>query len=318
MKKAIWITWEQQVRNRSMAAMLRADLYVILYSGGRMRRYFFCLMKTIATVLREKPNVVFAPNPSIVLNYLLLLARMVFRYTFVTDAHFGGIIAWNGSFLLQKALNFCNKSADLVIVTNSAHANYVQSIGGKALICEDPLPDLTKYYSGKETSGKIVFFICSFDVDEPHHVVFEAAKILAADGFKFYVSGNYTKEGIEPTEYPEVSFLGFTPEHQFYERLFQADVVVDLTENENCLVCGAYEAMVAEKPLVTSDTVCLRNFFDQGTVFTEHNSSSVAEAVRTAYLERSRLKAEIQKWKERRITTQNERKAKLYTVLNLN
>ena len=318
MKKAIWITWEQQVRNRSMAAMLGADLHVILYRGGRMRRYIFCLLKTIATVLREKPNVVFAPNPSIVLNYLLLLARMVLRYTFVTDAHFGGIIACNGSYLLQKALDLCNKSADLVIVTNLAHANYVQSIGGKALICEDPLPDLTKYSSGEETSGKIIFFICSFDVDEPHHVAFEAAKILAADGFKFYVSGDYTREGIEPAEYPEVTFLGFAPEHQFYERLFQADVVLDLTKYDNCLVCGAYEAMVAEKPLVTSDTVCLRKFFDQGTVFTEHKSSSIAEAVRTAYQERSRLKAEILTWKERRVTVQNERKVMLHSVLNLN
>ena len=318
MKKAIWITWEHQLRNRSMTALLGVDLHVISHGGGRVRRYLHCAYETITTVFREKPDVVFAQNPSIVLNYLLLLTRILFRYTFVTDAHFGGVIAYNGNYIFQKALDLCNRLADLVIVTNEGHAAHVKSIGGNTLVCEDPLPDLVKFRSSGDPSDKTVFFICSFDIDEPYNSVFEAAKILSVDNFNFYVSGNYTKVGIDSADYPKVNFLGFIPENQFYERLFQSDIVLDLTEHENCLVCGAYEAMAAEKPLVTSDKICLREYFDRGSIFTAHDSESIAKAVRTAYQERTRLKEGIRDWKVRAIRRQDERKAMLLSTLNMN
>lgn len=317
MKKAIWITWEHQIRNRSMAAMLGADLHVIAHSGARLRRYLFCTYDTIATVRREKPAVVFAQNPSIVLNYLLLLARVLFGYRFVTDAHFGGVIAYNGNYLFQKALDLCNRSADLVIVTNRDHAAHVESIGGQALVCEDPLPDLARYDSGAAPEDRSVFFICSFDIDEPYESAFEAAHELSAESFRFYVSGNYAKVGIDPSDYPHVSFLGFVPEQHFYERLYQSDIVLDLTEHENCLVCGAYEAMAAERPLVTSDRACLRAYFDQGTVFTAHDSASIAEAIREAYRDRFRLRDNIREWKGRAVQTQNERRDVLRTTLGM-
>jgi len=318
MKKAIWITWENQIRNRSLAAMLGADLRVISHGGGRLYRYFHCASETLATVRREKPDVVFCQNPSIVLNYLLLLTRFLFRYTFVTDAHFGGVIAYNGNYFFQKALDFCNKSANLVIVTNKAHADHVISIGGNSLVCEDPLPDLSRYDLNRKTIDKSVFFICSFDIDEPYEAVFDAARMLVVDNYKFYVSGNYAKVGIDPNNYPQVNFMGFVPERQFYEQLYQSDVVLDLTEHENCLVCGAYEAMAAEKPLVTSDKVCLRQFFDRGTIYTRHDRQSIVEALRETYRDRVRLKAEIKEWKAKTIKMQNERKSILLTALGIN
>lgn len=317
MKKAIWITWEHQIRNRSMAAMLGADLHAITHSGARLPRYLYCAYKTIATVYREKPDVVFAQNPSIVLNYLLLLARVLLRYTFVADAHFGGVVAYNGNPLFQKALDISNRLADLVIVTNQDHAAHVKSIGGQSLVCEDPLPDLARYNSGGNPEDKSVFFICSFDIDEPYESAFDAASELSVDNFKFYVSGNYAKVGINPSAYPLVNFLGFVPEKHFYERLYRSDIVLDLTEHENCLVCGAYEAMAAERPLVTSDRACLRAYFDKGTVFTAHDSKSIAEAIRGAYQDRFRLRDEIREWKGRVVRKQDERRAFIRMTLGM-
>lgn len=319
MTKAVWITWEHQPRNRSMAGMLGADLHTIVYKGGRLQRYLFCARKTIGLLIREKPDVVFAPNPSIVLNYLLLTLRLLFRYQFITDAHFGGVIACSGSSLFQKALDLCNRWADLVIVTNRNHMEYIGSVGGTAVICEDPLPDLTKYYHhNTKSSGKLVLVICSFDVDEPFDLIVETAKQLSVEDFTISVTGNYAKAGIVPADFPEVQFLGFLPEDDYYKQLFQADIVIDLTEYENCLVCGAYEAMVAEKPLITSDTVSLREYFYQGTVFTRHDSASLVEAIKTAYENWNQLRDEIREWKEQVLKKQAERKSELQSVLGLN
>jgi hypothetical protein len=317
MKKAIWITWEKQIRNRSMAAMLGVDLYVISHDHGRLRRYLYCAFDTISTIRKAKPDVVFAQNPSIVLNYLLLFWRYLFNFKLVIDAHFGGVTAYNGSYLFQKALDLCNRCAAFVIVTNKFHAEYVYAVGGNPIICEDPLPDLSIYDSGQEPSGKSVFFICSFDIDEPYIAAFDAAKLLTMEGFSFYVSGKYSKVGIIPANYPFVNFLGFVPEFQFYERLYKSDVVLDLTEHDNCLLCGAYEAMAAERPLVTSERVCLKEYFNKGTIFTQHDGKSIADAVKAAYQERVRLKVEIREWKLHVMKLQNERKSDLFAKLGM-
>jgi glycosyltransferase involved in cell wall biosynthesis len=309
MKKAIWITWENQIRNRSMSALLGAALYVFAHRGSRLKRYILCSYDTIKTVYKNRPDVVIAQNPSIFLNYLLLMVRPFFGFILVSDAHFGGVLDFIGSPLFQRILNFCNRSVNTVIVTNNAHADYIRSIGGSAIVCEDPLPDIDRYNTHPEEIEKMVLFICSFDIDEPYRLTFNAAKQLADDGYELYVTGNYSKVGILPAEYPHVRFLGFVPEHEFYEKLFQASIILDLTEHENCLVCGAYEAMAAEKPLVTSDRKCLRNFFEAGTLFSEHEESSLVYAIKTAYENRYKMKDEIRNWKFQ-VLIEQERKGK--------
>ncbi|KAA0890510.1 glycosyltransferase [Oryzomonas rubra] len=297
MKKAIWITWENQIRNKSMASLMDADLYIFAHKGNRLKRYVHCSYDTIRTIYFDNPAVVFAQNPSIFLNYLLILIRPIFKFKLVSDAHFGGVIDFIGSSVFQRALDRCNKSVDAVIVTNKAHADHIHSIGGNVFVCEDPLPNLECYNNHVEEIEKMVLFICSFDIDEPYDLALDAASSLIEDGFMLYVTGNYKKVNIKPGNYPHVRFLGFVPEHEFYEKLFQCSIVLDLTNHENCLVCGAYEAMSAVKPLVTSDRKCLKEYFKSGTVFTRHEKACLVEAVKTAYANKETLKEEIRNWK---------------------
>lgn len=296
--RVLWITWENQLRNRSMADKLNVELYEIRLPTGRLKRYLAGSIRTLGLLKRVHPKVVYAQNPSVVLTALIILSRSFFQYKFVSDSHFGGVTAYNGNWLFQKILDFCNRQADLVIVTNDEHARYINSIGGKSFVCEDPLPDLSQHYENEQADGKIVLFICSYDIDEPYIEVFMAARLLAQEGYTICVSGNYSKRGIRPEDYPDVTFLGFLSEQAFYQVLYQSHVVIDLTTHENCLVCGAYEAMAAEKPLVTSDTRALRKHFNKGTVFSENSTDSIASAVRAAYENRQALILEIKKWKE--------------------
>lgn len=71
-------------------------------------------------------------------------------------------------------------------------------------------------------------------------------------------------------------------------------MVVDLTAIEDCLVCGAYEAVALGRPLVTSDTAALRDYFRLGTVYTRHDSQSLAAAMTHALAHRTRLASEMQ------------------------
>jgi glycosyltransferase involved in cell wall biosynthesis len=102
---------------------------------------------------------------------------------------------------------------------------------------------------------------------------------------------------------------GFLPEAEYVELLRTADVIVDLTCMEDCLVCGAYEAVALEKPLVTSDTAALRDYFRLGTVYTKHDCQSLAAAITYALAHRDRLGADMKRLKldlGRHWTGQNE------------
>ena len=299
MSEAIWVTWENQTRNRSLSTKLGVDLYVFLSEQPRLARYIVCACKTLAVVWRKRPAVVFAQNPSIVLVYLLLLFKHLFRYLLVIDAHYVGIVAPRGRSLFQAALDFCNRHSDFVIVTNEAHRSYIESVGGRALTCEDPLPDIRRYARTVPSESRTVFLICSFDKDEPYACLLEATRILENEGFVFCMSGNYKKAGISPKDWPRVQLMGYIPQSDFYERLGAAQIVVDLTDNENCLLCGAYEAMALEKPLVTSKTFSLQKYFTGGTVFVEHRPEAIADGIKRAYERRQELRRQIKDWKPR-------------------
>lgn len=292
----LWLTWEKQIRNRSISHSLGVPLYEILSHHGRLPRYASCISRTLVLLCRERPSVVICQNPSLVLSLLLLGLRRILGFKVGIDAHFGGIEAYNGSEVFQRVLDSCNRSADLVIVTNEEHGRLVRSLGGKAFVCQDPLPDLDIYRGQTEESPGKIFFICSFDIDEPFREVFRAAEILRPEEFRFFVSGNYRKAGIAPGDFPHVKVLGFVPESEFYGHLFSSQVVVDLTEHENCLVCGAYEALSACKPLVLSRKNALQEYFTGGTVYTDNRAEEIAVAVRRAHAERSKLKEECSRW----------------------
>ncbi|MBJ6727567.1 glycosyltransferase family protein [Geomesophilobacter sediminis] len=293
----VWITWENQVRNESMSRVLNARLFVITDHGNRLARYLRCGWRTVAVLKQEQPAVVFAQNPSIVLILLLLVLRPLFGFTLVSDAHYVGVRSVR-SRAYQRLLDTCNQMVDLVVVTNAEHKQHVEAIGGKAVICEDPLPEIEAYRVRREPdSVPRVLFICSFDTDEPLAVAFAAARRLFPDGFRMLVTGNYRKGGIDPRDFPELTFLGYLPKADYYAELFYCAVVLDLTNYEGCLVCGAYEAMAAGKPLVTSDTAALRAFFTQGTIFTRHDEREIAEAIKTAYRRRDELEKAIAVWK---------------------
>lgn len=317
MPAALWITWENQIRNKSLSDRLGVELHVLSSKRMRFVRYAACIFRTVNLILIHRPSAVFAQNPSIVLTYLVMLLKYVFRYTFVTDAHYAGIMAPSGNRLLQMALDFCNRRADLVIVTNEEHGKYVEKIGGRALVCEDPLPNIGRYARNVNEQAQKVFVICSFDVDEPYVDAFHAARILQEEGYVFWVSGNFNKSGIVPVEWSHVRFLGYVPEAEFYSHLAESQVVVDLTTQENCLVCGAYEAMVLGKPLVTSKTSALQKYFTHGTVFVDHDPESIANGVRLAFEKRVELKRQIEQWKTQ-VISDNDRKIEVIReVLNL-
>jgi len=291
----IWIDWDRHLRSRTLAQRLAVELLEIRVVGSRTRRYLISAIRTARVIRNTRPAVVIATNPSLVLALLSLALRRWYGFVLVADAHYLGVRALGGHRLLQRLLDFYNAKADLVIVTNDAHARYLGSRGSLTGVCPDPLPHLAPS-SGVAVPPKAVFLVCSFDVDEPYQVAFAAFSRLRDRGYVLFVSGDYNRVGIDPAEYPWVNLLGFVCEEEYYSYLQSCSVIVNLTTAEDCLVCGAYEAIAAGKALVVSRTRALRDYFGTVAVLTDNTPDAIVQSIELAHAQREVLARKVTDW----------------------
>lgn len=280
--KPIWITWENQIRNKSMSARLGADFFPIINNCSRFKRYLISSCRTVKLLWKNAHGYVFVQNPSIVLSLLSVLLKPLLKYKLIVDAHNSGVFPAKK---LQFLANYINRKADYVIVTNEGLASYVNDIGGNPLILPDPLPVIEADADEQSRWGKIaspsVLAICSWAADEPYCEVILAAK--SAPDVTFYITGNSKGRERECNfNLPDnVVLTGFVSENDYHLLLINADVILDLTTREDCLVCGAYEAVSVSKPVVLSDTNALRNYFGDIAIFVRNDAESIGYGIQS-------------------------------------
>jgi len=195
-----------------------------------------------------------------------------------------------------RAVNWLSRviqrRTDLTLVSNEALRQEVECNGGSAYVLPDRIPTLTPAHNVVLTGRSNVVFVCSYGHDEPYEGLFEAAALLEPDVVT-YVTGDYSKHEIDPSELPRnVVLTGYLSDDDYVCLLGAADVVIDLTDRDDCLVCGAYEGLALHKPMVLSDTTVNRHYFDRGCVYASHNPRSLAAAVSKALAAKERLGAE--------------------------
>jgi glycosyltransferase involved in cell wall biosynthesis len=92
---------------------------------------------------------------------------------------------------------------------------------------------------------------------------------------------------------PNVKFLGFLAESDYWERMRNAHAVLDFTLLDDCLVCGAYEAVAVGRPMLLSDTRALKDYFRMGALYSAADPGAIATAVRQLRAEYPQLCAQI-------------------------
>jgi hypothetical protein len=180
-EKRIWLTWEHQPRNISMSRELGCTLFQLESDKSRLGRYMELTRRTLRVLRSEKPDLVFAQNPSIVLSLLVVLLKRFFGYFCVIDEHNAGLFPAEGqSKVLSFLANFILKQADLVIVTNQELKQYCENKHASASICPDPLPNMDLEQSDFENTlvrsdAFQIMVVCSWADDEPYLEVIDAA-----------------------------------------------------------------------------------------------------------------------------------------------
>ena len=316
----VWISWEIQRRNRSLSQKFCARLYEINVRHNRLVRYVISIVRTIRALRQERPVLIFAQNPSVVLAWLCVIYGKLCQIPVVVDAHNAGIYPQYGKWL-NRIVGKIIRIADYTMVTNQALAEYVAGQGGRPLVLPDPIPIFE--FSGSvidrdKLKGKFnVLFVCTFAVDEPYLEVIKAASLLDQDVYVYITGDSKGKEKEYRARIPEnIIFTGYLPEEDYVQMLFAVDVIVDLTTRQDCLVCGAYEAVAAGTPLIVSDSEVLRRQFSMGTLFTDNTSEDLAGKITAAILSKEVFAQQMRDLKVKLISEWNRSKEECERLLD--
>jgi glycosyltransferase involved in cell wall biosynthesis len=315
-RPAIWITWEHHRRSRELSRVLSMELCELTSKRGRVIRYLSLLKRTTALLMRRRPAVVVTQCPSTMLGLLAAVLKPLLGFTFVADLHNAAIDPSLANPLHRKLLAFIRHTADLCIVSNANLVAAVERDGGTAFVLPDKLPELPPQPLVSGSATRSVVFVCTYASDEPWREVIGAARLMDPR-VTVFITGDHSRLQMLPPRPDNVYLTGFLSERDYVALLRAADAVVDLTSLENCLVCGAYEAASLGKALVTSDTAALRAYFNRGTVYTKHDSASLAAAMAYALEHADRLAAEMSVLRAEIARDWNRQYAALRRVLHL-
>jgi glycosyltransferase involved in cell wall biosynthesis len=188
----------------------------------------------------------------------------------------GSLKVW----IFMRLHYFTLRMADLTIVTNRYLAELVEEAHGTAAILPDKLPEfgcVTPINLGCE---KNIVLVSSFGEDEPFAHVIQAAKRLEGSGICIHVTGDVKKADplIRNAQIDSIKFTGFIPDEMYPAYLLSADAVMVLTTADQCMLCGCYEAVSLERPLITSRTQVLEDYFS-GAVFVEDDGDQIYNAI---------------------------------------
>ncbi|MGF2734997.1 glycosyltransferase [Marinobacter sp. DUT-1] len=287
-REIIWVTWENHRRSIVLAEELGAHYCFVKSNEIFIFRHLIKAIKTVKIIYKNRKGLIVVQNPSRILAALAAMMKLFFRFPLVVDRHTNfrlgkGITINPAIWFVIICSEFSLKIADLTIVTNDFLKKMVERKGGRSLVLHDKVPEIKPPHKKPNLpAGFNILFVCTYAPDEPYNEVINAAKHLPND-FHIHITGNYEKAGIKAasSQIPaNVHLLGFVPIEDYEAYLFYCDIVMVLTSSEWVILCGGYEAAAVRKPLITSKTQALYEFFQSNAFYTGHAPESIAEAIK--------------------------------------
>ena len=301
----VFITWYPYCRRSdALAQQLGARSYLIHYLRFKAPylapiKYIPQALRTLWTLIRERPSLVLVANPPFVAPLLVWIGSGFLGYRFIIDCHSGAFhhSLWSWSLPVQR---FLARRAVASVVTNEHLANIVRSWGGKVEIIQDLALDLDLRGSALRRDGFHVVHVCTYSVDEPVEEVVEAARRLPEVTFSFTGDPSYAPRGFRESLPPNVRLTGFIPDADYLTLLRGADAILVLTSEDHTMQRGGYEAVALEKPLITSEWPLLRQVFSRGTLHVDNTAEGIVGAIRRARSEAESLRREMSELKRER------------------
>ena len=296
--KRIWITWHYAARSRNLAKELNLELHEFQIVFNKLVRHTISPLWTVWILAKSRPKVVYLQY-----SFLLLLIVDFYKLLFsnkimiVADCHTKALRRCVNGFLagpFWKLKKFSFKHIDLAIVSNKGMIKDIEKLNCAYMILPDKIPGHISVNKSPKPYTYCVY-VSSFAVDEPFEEIFEVAQLLGPN-IKLFWTGKIPHHHISGINIPEnINFTGYLSFEDYYNLIGNADAVLALTTESDCLQSGAYEALGIGIPMVVSDTEALRAYFGNAALYTSHNPDMIAKSIKEIINNNSEYLKEIKR-----------------------
>lgn len=322
MNNRVWITWEHQTRNISMAKLLDCRYFELTSSRSAVIRYIVLTCKTLKLLINEKPNEIFFQNPSILLAGICAFYKILNNKKTVVGDYHNAALEPSSFFWFNS---FVSRIIDLTIVSNANLIPVVELMKGRAFVMPDPIPNNhhTGFKHAEQTNEKYVVFICSWASDEPILTVlnaFIASKAFKEKGISLYVTGQVRPEKLEmEIDFyigGGIKFLGFVPEEMYWDLISNSEFNIDLTTRNDCLVCGAYESISVGNIVILSNNNASTTYFGEHCIYTDNSVDDLKNKIIDILLSKSQYKEAAKNAKTIFVQEDEYKKQSINKILN--
>lgn len=278
-------------------------------------KYPLQTMATLRLLFRERPAVVIVQVPPIVAPLVTDVYARLTGARFIINSHSLSFMIrrWSWAESIEKWL----ARRALADITTSDHlAEVIRSWGARPIVVVNP-PNAPPALGPRQPSDKCtVMVVNTFSEDEPTDEVLQAARELPDVHFAITGDTSYARPEWLSNAPPNVEWTGFLRGKAYYERLWNANVVLVLTTRDYAMQHSALEAMDLRQPLVLSDWPFLKGYFSRGTVHVGNDAVSIAAGVRTARAQEDDLRTEMGALREQRARDWQDQLAELDRLID--
>jgi glycosyltransferase involved in cell wall biosynthesis len=289
-------------RSKILARHLDAKVIKVRISTNRFVRllnYPFLAFITFLNLMHKKFDAVFVQLPPIQAALPAYLYCKIFKKKIIFDSH-SGIFFYPGLHQKLYFRHYCSvvKHINLNLVHNQAILDRLCLKNTPSVLLEDKI-----YLTPSPINASLlvkIAVICGYGKDEPIQEIIESARNLP--DVQFFLTGKSKKINIihKPNN---INFTGYLADSDYGKLLQSVNIIMALSNREDTVLCGAYEAVGLTKPLITSDTLVLKTYFNKGTIHTANNAQAIVQAIKTAQANLERLYNEMLVLRKEKIET---------------
>ncbi len=282
------IAWTPSLRPHELAAELGGIAYTPYFP--RLTRRAFVLVRyavsaalTAGFLVRRRPRAVLVQNPPIVPGAIAYIYCRLAGARLVLDSHPRGF-GHKGSLagrLFQPLHERFMRHAAATMVASEPLAEEVRRAGGRPLVVHEPPPLWRIDTPPADDAPTTVLWVGIFATDEPVAEVVEAARLTPDVRFVLCGDPDRCPPEVRAAAPANVTFSGYRRGEDYRALVAEATIMMVLTTAPTSVPRGAFEAVAALRPLISSDQPLLRQQFPEA-VFAANEAAALAAAVQEA------------------------------------
>ena len=321
---ALFLVWGPPRKGARSAALARELGIRVVFTADRWRRGFRAqpmkypvhVWRTVRTLLRHRPRIVFVQSPPTVAVWLVAMYAALRGARFVIDHHSDAFerARWTRPRWLNRLVA---RRAAAAFVTDEHWARRLRQDGVRVMVVPDAPTNhdaAPGRHPGLVQDSFNIAVVNTWAVDEPLNAVLQAADSLP--DVTFHVTGGVARhEETVANAPPNVRFTDFLPQPEYIRLLASADAVACMTTRDHTMQRGACEALSLGRPILTSDWPLLRDYFSAGTIHVDGSAAGICSGITRLMADYDRFAAGVVALREQRCAEWAERRATIEGII---